>query len=273
MNEHDHIRPVSENCSPVAPYKRFSNMASPSQSEPSTLRNRGMIPDNRMQDMLRIAHDPVIRNTNPEASILHNEEWRQLRKDTDRNDKETYRKTFAQEEGNEDDGAVGGSSVDGGAGSCGRSTYAFALDEEAEQYLETLPDLARRIFKALDVIREKKRSGESAPSQEDRENLDRKFNHMAEVIQTEHTNLDQRICGLTKEFKESEVNLKGVSQSLKTSVSSLKDISNQVSATGAVPIDHLVDVMKSLGTISDEFELYWTAMSRSARVSRHHDYN
>lgn len=248
-------------------------MGSPTQSEPSSLeRSVGMIPASKMQAMLGLAHDPVNRNTNPEAHILDNAEWRQLRLDTDRNDKETYRKTFAQEEGNEDDGAVGGGGggggVEGGSGSCGRSTYAFALDEEAEQYLETLPDLAIQLFKALDGVRERRREGEEdAPTNQDREDLNRKFNHMAEVFQTEHTNLDQRICGLTKEFRESEVNLKSVSQSLKSSVSSLKEISNTVSATGTLPSDSLLEVMRSLASTSEEFELYWTSMSRSARVS------
>lgn len=228
-----------------------------------------MIPDNKRQDFLRMAHDPVIRNTDPDANILDNGEWRQLRQDTDLRDKETYRKTFAQEEGNEDDGAMVGVGVDGGSGSCGRSSYAFGQDEEAEQYLETIPDLAKRLFQALDVIRENKRDGNESPTQQDREDLDRKFNHMAEVFQTEHTNLEMRMCGLNKEFKESEVNLKSVAQSLKSSVSSLKEISNAISATGTIPSDSLLEVMRSLASTSEEFELYWSAMSRSARVCNH----
>ncbi|ODM96431.1 Protein MRVI1 [Orchesella cincta] len=227
-------------------------MGSPSQSEPSDYRRMGVIPQSELPTMLQNAYDPVGRATNPYAKFLSNEEWQQLRRDQDLNDEEAYRKQFAQEEGNEEDGGAGG--VEGAPQ---KSASAFALDEEAEKYLELLPKLVEELFQTFDVMRDKKQ----APTKEDLENLERKFNHMAEVFQTDHTNLEQRITALSKDYKESQVKLKEFSQSLKSSISRLKEISK---SNGTVP-DDLLEVIKTLNSTSEEFEMYSDTMRRISR--------
>jgi len=95
----------------------------------------------------------VGRATNPDARVLSITEWQQLRCDQDSNDEEAYRKQFAQEEGNEDDGGAGGVE-----GATQKSLSAFALDEEAEKYLELLPNLVKDLFRTFDVMRDKKQA-------------------------------------------------------------------------------------------------------------------
>lgn len=196
--EEERFNSASETCSPIGEARSESGL------------HPGRIPESKMGTMMKLAYDTAARSSHSDGKCLRKSEWRQLRHDTDLNSKEIYKKAYAQEEGNEDGGTSTSLEQVGGVNSS--SQYAFSQDEEAELYLELMPNLANKLFDALDVLKDKRES----PSEQDLQDLERNFNHMSEVFQTEHTNLEQRISALSKDFNDSQDNLKHIAGSLKS---------------------------------------------------------
>jgi len=67
---------------------------------------------------------------------------------------QNFRKRYAQEEGNDMEAGGGGGSSAIESGNSQKPFNSTDLDEEAEEYLETFPNLVEELFKHLGTIKE-----------------------------------------------------------------------------------------------------------------------
>ena len=93
----------------------------------------------------RYAYDTVQRSLCPEAAVLGREEWRTLKGDLRAKELQQYNKSFAQEEGTDNDGMDRGSV---------RVADITDPDDEAEKIIfeSRFPDVVERLFESLDRL-------------------------------------------------------------------------------------------------------------------------
>lgn len=216
------------------------------------LRNRGVLPQAEIRNHARIANDPVVRNAgDPDIlPVLSNDEYRQLREDLDRKNREEFEKEHGQdliELGN---------------------TFSISdstADEEAEQYLQTFPDLAEQLFQALDTTEIDQEFGERVRNA-DAKNLNKTFNEMAHLLQTDNICLDQRISVLDKEYGQFQDDLLRLKRHVQTSIQGFREFLDDFSSDYVIPVEYrLRRMIIELESLTEEFEIYCWATGSTAR--------
>ncbi|XP_035710453.1 uncharacterized protein LOC110855470 isoform X2 [Folsomia candida] len=260
-NGHDHLEVLScpgrstrrtenENGSK----KKRSNGRSASSCGPSlpsyNQTDACVIPDSRREHMIKYAYDPVRRISEAEAGLLSRQEWRTLKLDLDKKDKDDYRK------GNEEDSndVEGGLPVESG---CLRGLACGPdLEEEAEECLEKFPGLVEKLFEDLDVIKRTQKN----PAEFDLEIISTRFNHLAHTFKVEHSNLTQRKEINLSNHDHATTKVEDIIESLSEIVQKFDDITSKTK----VPED-LSKLILTFKHIPGDLDIYTHELSKTSR--------